>query len=178
MSSELKISVHDLLRRPGSRKEIDRQLTSEGYAISATGVPEGEPIEVQLVLESLANEGTIRVTGEVSTRFKGECRRCLGVVEDTLVAHVDELFSRSEDATTDEDVWPLESDEINITDVVRENIFLALPLSPLCKSECRGPVPDEYPALLADELPNDDEPEGDEAPGDPRWSALRALHFD
>lgn len=178
MQTELVINVHDLLHRPNSRKEVVRDLVSQGYSVSAARVPEGAPISVDFTVESLSNAGTVRVTGTISTRYIGECRRCLGLVEGVLQIDVDELFSRTDMTAIDEYVWPLDGDEINITEVVRENIFLALPLSPLCENACRGPVPQEYPTLLADEGTPEATSDNEEPARDPRWAGLDALHFD
>jgi uncharacterized protein len=53
--------------------------------------------------------------------------------------------------------------------VLRETALLNLPLAPLCRDDCRGPAPEAFPALPAEDVP------AGEAPRDPRWAALDVL---
>ncbi|MPY92140.1 MAG: hypothetical protein GEV08_03470 [Acidimicrobiia bacterium] len=69
-------------------------------------------------------------------------------------------------------------------------LVLALPLAPLCRPDCPGPAPELYPTTPGageGELGRTGGAVGDEAGGaddageprgDPRWAALRDLHFD
>ena len=59
--------------------------------------------------------------------------------------------------------------------MLQELILLALPLTPLCSHDCRGPLPEEYPAGS----PGGQSVEQDiDPPIDPRWEALGALTFE
>ncbi|MBK5223853.1 MAG: DUF177 domain-containing protein [Acidimicrobiia bacterium] len=171
---DLRISVTELLRRPGTRREVARTFTSPGYLVAASTVPEGSDIVVDLVVESTAQSGTLTVTGTVAAPWEGECRRCLADVHGTLEIDVREVFSHSPDALTDDDVWPLEGEEIDLDEVVGESILLALPLAPLCGPDCKGPALDEFPARIDDDTTED----GSGPLADPRWAALDQLHFD
>jgi uncharacterized protein len=133
-------------------------------------VAEGSPLELDLRMEAVA-EGVL-VSGEVSATATGECGRCLDPVIEQLSVNVLELFAYPgsvTDETTDEDeISRLTEDRVELEEVLRNSIVLALPLTPLCRPDCAG--------LCAgcgqkwDELPDDHEHEL----VDPRWEALRA----
>lgn len=190
----LLVGVSDLLRRPGARREVQRVLASPGYKVATAEVPEDADVEVDLVVEATADPSTLALRGMVHAPWTGECRRCLDPVEGVLDLEVHELFSRDPDAASDDEVWPIEAEQIDVAAVVADAILLALPLAPLCGPDCRGPAPDEFPARAPDEAAHERldalvEPTDEEAAGDvvgagpdevvdPRWSALDELRFD
>ena len=180
----LLVGVSDLLQRPGARRQVQRVMPSPGYQVGAATVPADVDIEIDLLVESTADPDTLAVHGTIRAPWTGECRRCLDPVDGVLELEVTEVFSRAPDASSDDDVWPIEAHHIDVAAVVGDAVLLALPLAPLCGPDCRGPAPDEFPALSPD-LAAADEPDADgegdptaEAPRDPRWSALDELRFD
>ena len=166
----LVLDVRELGRRPGSMRAVARSVPApEGLGVDLARVPVGEPLELDLRLESVV-EGVL-VSGTVTTAVAGECARCLGPVADRLTVDVQELFAYEDsatEATTDEDeVSHLVGDHLDLEPVVRDALVLALPLSPLCRADCRGLCPDCGEVL--DLLPAD---HSHAAPVDPRWAAL------
>jgi len=160
--------VTELWRRPGTRKPVRRTVTAHGLALSTAAVPEGADLDLDLVLESIP-DGVV-VDGTVRAPWRGDCRRCLGPVEGALVIDVREIF---EPQPTEGETWPLHGDDLDLGPMVRDAVLLALPLAPLCDEACRGPAPEEFPAVGdASEEPGD---EGGEGPTDPRWAALAGL---
>ena len=69
-----------------------------------------------------------------------------------------------------------DSDELDLGPMLVEQATLALPLAPLCDSDCPGPAPDSFPASLASEAEGSPDDEADRR--DPRWAALDELTFD
>jgi uncharacterized protein len=169
----LLVGVAELLGRPGERRTLRTTVTLDDLAITSARVPSGGALEVDVVLESVLG-GRLTVTGAVDAPWQGECRRCLGDVVGTLRAAVDEVFTEpgAQDAE-DPDLLALEGTDADLEPVVREAVLLALPLSPLCRSDCEGPAPDRFPAR-----PAPDDPPPVAPGGDPRWSALDQLRFD
>ncbi|WP_195210577.1 YceD family protein [Actinomarinicola tropica] len=173
----LLVSVTELLRRPGSQREVRRSIPSPGFVVAGSSVPEGADIDVDVVVASTADPGTITASGTVGAPWRGECRRCLEPVEGTLQIDLDEVFSRRIDPSEVDDVWPLEGEEIDLAEVVADAVLLALPLAPLCGPDCQGPDPDDAPVTVEGDGDGTGE-EGGEAPRDPRWAALDELRFD
>jgi uncharacterized protein len=160
----LRVPVAELRRRVGTRRTFVLDLPLDLVAIAGTEVPAGDPIHVELVLESVL-EGVV-VAGEVRAPWTSACRRCLDTVAGTVGIPVRELFEHD---PTPGETYPIEDDHIDLDPLVRDAVLLALPLSPLCSADCPGPDPERYPARV----------EGDEPPpSDPRWAALRDLRFE
>lgn len=125
-------------------------------------------MDVDLVLEDVA-DGMV-VTGHLRAVSEAECRRCLDSVTEELDVSVREIF---EEHPTEGETWPIEDDHIDLEPMVRAAVMLALPLAPLCRDECRGPVPERFPTGAVPS-PSGDEP----VAKDPRWAALDELRFD
>jgi uncharacterized protein len=166
----LVLDVRELGRRPGSMRAVHRTVPApDVLGADLARVPAGEPLELDLRLESVV-EGVL-VSGTVTAPVTGECARCLGPVADRAVVDVQELFayedSATEETTEEDEVSHLVGDLVDLEPVVRDVVVLALPLAPLCRDDCRGLCPDCGGVL--DELPAD---HSHAAPVDPRWAAL------
>ncbi len=162
--AEFLVSVAQIAKAPGSRREVRFAGELDGLEVSGSSVPVGDLVEVAVVLESVS-EG-ILVTGTVRTRFVGECRRCLGPAGGELVVALRELCTEN---PTDEESYPLGTGVLDLAPIVHDACILALPLAPLCSEECRGICPEcganrnleQCSCVLA---------------GDPRWGALNLLY--
>jgi len=93
----------------------------------------------------------ILVTGRLHTEAYVACRRCLEPTAAGLEIELEEQFWPSIDVDTgapiaaddgEEDVTRIDEHHIlDLTEVVRQNLLLALPTSPLCRADCRGLCP-------------------------------------
>ncbi len=168
MSQELKISVHDLMHKPGTMREkqlhfpLDEQLGN--YALA---VPAGEQFEVDVRLESV-HEG-ILATGVAFAEASGECSRCLDPIKTDVEVDFQELFAYS---GTSEDDFVVESEQIDLDQVIRDAVVLSLPFQPVCKTNCLGLC-----ATCGVKLADDPQHVHSEAI-DPRWSGLQQLKED
>jgi uncharacterized protein len=164
---QLVVPVADLLRRPGSVRKEHREALLDGLEVSGSAVVDGAPVVVDAHLESV-NEGIV-AKGHVRAPWRGECRRCLRVVEGAVDGTLLEVF---EPEPVEGETRQLEGTTIDLEPVARETVLLELPLAPLCTEACRG---------LCDQCGadrNEDPAHGHDEPGDPRWSALDALRFE
>ncbi len=73
-----------------------------------------------------------------------------------------------DDDSDGDTVFALDGDLLDLEQVVRDAVVLALPLRPLCREDC--------PGLRLDGLRAD--PDEDQGPVDPRWAALATLSVD
>ncbi len=166
----LVLDTRELGRRPGSLRRLSLPVPApEGFGLELVGVPAGAQLDLDLRLESVM-EGVL-VSGTVTTVVVGECARCLGSIDDEVVADVQELFaypdSATQETTSEDEVSRLEGDYLDLEPATRDAVLLALPLIPLCREDC--------PGLCAvcgerwDDLP----PEHSHDQADPRWAALQ-----
>lgn len=172
---DLRLGVGDLLSRSGTRREVIRELTMPELEVSGSSVPAGATARLDLVVESTADPSTLAVTGTVVAPWQGTCRRCIEPIEGDLEVELHEIVARD---PLDEEVWALDGEEIDLGSMVREALLLALPLAPLCGDDCRGPAPEQFPAVPAEDAPAAGPPDDEPRLADPRWAALDELRFD
>src|SRR5690348_10103553 len=140
----LVLDVRELGRRPGSMKRVQREVPAPaGLELELARVAEGAPLEIDLRLESVV-EGVL-VSGTITAPVGGECGRCLDPVSQTLTVEIQELFAYPQSTTDgtadDEEVRRLAGDLLDLEPVLRDAVVLGLPLSPLCRADCRGLCP-------------------------------------
>jgi uncharacterized protein len=137
----LVIDTRELGRRPGSMRRIERTVPAPAdLGLELIGVAVGAPLELELRLEAVM-EGVL-VSGTVYAPVTGECVRCLGPISEELELDLQELFayrdSATDETTSEGEAGRIEGDLIDLEPTVRDTVVLGLPLSPLCRDDCRG----------------------------------------
>src|SRR5699024_2555952 len=167
----LVLDTHELGRRPGAEKEVVRDAPAPAdLGVDMLGVPEGNPIALELRLESVMDG--VLVTGTATVGLEGECVRCRTTVTETLTADVQELYLYEDaDPGDDDETNRMEGELIDLEPAVRDAVVLSLPQNPLCTPDCPGLCP-QCGVRLAD---NPDH--AHEEPIDPRWAALSELRL-
>ncbi len=85
--------------------------------------------------------GILRLTGQVQTTYHTCCARCLKDLEIPLSASVDVVLSRDENAEEEEDVFPIENNEIELEDILIPTLILQVDMTYLCREDCKGLCP-------------------------------------
>jgi uncharacterized protein len=168
------LDTHELGRRPGSTRRVQRTVASPGdLGNEMIGIPAGADVELDLQLSAVV-EGVL-VTGTVRARAVGECGRCLDEIVDDVDVSVQELFVypgraevAAENGDDEEDLPELDGDLADIEPVVRDAVVTALPFQPLCRDDCPGLC-----SLCGAHLADD--PTHSHETLDPRWAALGGL---
>lgn len=119
-----------------------------------------------------------RLRGTISALAEVDCDRCLKSISFPITAEFDVKYVPSEDYTSTE-VAELQEDDlkvsffegetIDIDELVREQVLLALPGRALCGEECKGLCP------VCGTNKNSDSCNCDSAGIDPRWAGLEKL---
>jgi len=167
--------IHQLERRkirfdeafgPGSIDLLDRGLTQVGE-LHAAGAAE-------LVDPSGARE--IRIRGQIAGEMEVGCARCLQPTRVPISRAVD-LFYRPMAAIAREEEMAIndaeteiafyEGNGVELADVVREQILVALPIRNVCREDCQGICPS------CGKNRNVEACRCREDFSDPRWEALR-----
>ncbi len=122
----------------------------------------------------------VDVEGEIFCDIQIECSRCLTSAESSLEIPFDAAFVTPENYTEakeaelgvdDLDVSIIEDDQIDLTELVREQILLNLPTQIFCKEDCQGLCP------KCGVNRNLIDCKCQEKEIDPRWEALGDLKF-
>ena len=109
------------------------------------------PVQVSARLE--VTDRTVYISGEAETRTRLQCVRCLGPLPFPLHPSFQMTLEPQESESgkvpgelhelhrgeLDEHYYS--GDAIDLAELVREQILLALPAYPLCRSDCRGLCP-------------------------------------
>ncbi|MGB3412173.1 MAG: YceD family protein [Microthrixaceae bacterium] len=158
------LKVSELRRHAGNRQDVVKSMDLGGLGVSTASVPDGSMVELVATVEAIS-DGVV-LNGHLKVPWQGECRRCLEMTSGVIDVEVAEIYK---DKPID-DMLPIIDDSIDLGTAVRDAVLLTLPLAPLCRDDCAGPIPEEFPVVAhQDEV----------APKvDPRWAALDELRFD
>lgn len=127
------------------------------------------------------NNHEVRLRGKITARAEVDCDRCLKSVEVPVESEFDVAYVPSDDYRSSEAAELQEEDlslsvfdgeTIDIDELVREQILLALPNRALCGEDCKGICP----TCGADQNINQCDCQTKEI--DPRWKALKEVMSD
>lgn len=124
-------------------------------------------------------EDGVLVTGHLQTAVELPCRRCAALYTETIAVELEEEFHAAYDVYTGLRLPPRDTDEaetmideqhmLDLSEVIRQNVLLAVPPFPLCQPDCKGLCP-----YCGQDL-NDGPCNCKQEETDTRWSALQAL---
>lgn len=126
------------------------------------------------------SEDKVVVKGDFAAIVKVECDRCLQPVDlpiggdfrvEYVTAETYKSFESAELAVEELALSIFDGEFIDVDDLVREQLLLAIPTYAVCREECKG----FCPVCSADR--NTNECNCDATEIDPRWGALRDLRF-
>ena len=106
---------------------------------------------VELAFDLHKDQEKVRIAGTVKTALELDCSRCLEGFAVPIDASFDLLYIPASGAPDTEEK-EIEEDDldtayyrdgiIDLADLVREQLYLALPMKPLCQEACRGLCPE------------------------------------
>jgi len=120
----------------------------------------------------------IRVVGKLTTKLDIPCARCLESVPYKVDRTFELLFrphsvnvgpDEAEMQDKDAEIAFYQGDGVELEDILREQILLAVPIKTVCREECKGLCPQCGKNLNAGEC------QCEPLAGDPRWNALKDL---
>ena len=112
---------------------------------------QSSPLHVAGSAELLAHtEVELRIQGQYTVEMAAECDRCLGSARFPLDARFDLFYrpmsfiARDEEVEIDEgeaEIGFYENGGLELEDILREQVLLALPMQRVCSDECKGICP-------------------------------------
>lgn len=176
----MRINVADIKLEVGKHKTVELETRLETIELGGQEVRFEQPFTGEAEIWNVGDRLLAKV--EVSGEAVLVCGRCLVEYTEPLDVSFEEEFTetvhdeRQPDEEDEEDesgrsVSAYTGDEIDLTDPLRENILLDLPIKPLCDEECKGLCPTCGTNLNEGVC----ECEGDREVVDPRLSVLKDL---
>jgi uncharacterized protein len=181
MSERPIFNVAQLLREPAGssrRGQIDVTLpdliSDPKSAAEAKGLPQFALVGSVRLMH--VTNGVL-VEGDLEADVDLQCARCLEPVMVDLDIPVEEIFTPTMDVISGQAIRPEEEDQalwinehhiLDLSEVLRQDVLIALPLHVLCRSDCRGLCPNCGQNLNEGPCDCTVEP-------DPRWAQLAEL---
>jgi len=141
----VKIDLTELLRQVGNEADVK---TEAKVSFPEDGLVLTQPVKVDF---HLTNAGSlVLLSGTLTSEAQLECSRCLKKFLAPLNVKVAEEYSSKPDPSRakkgkevelkEEDfVYPIEKDNsIDLGEIIRQNLLLALPIKALCQEKCKG----------------------------------------
>jgi len=172
------LSVKELELR---KIRFDETLQPGQIDFSGEEIEQSSPLKATGVAELLPHSsGEIRVEGRYSVEMSATCDRCLGPAKFPLEAGFD-LFYQPAAVVAEEDEVAIDEGEAEIgfyenggmelEDILREQVLLALPMQRVCREDCRGICP------VCGKNRNEAGCDCKVDSHDDRWEALRKLEI-
>lgn len=168
----------ELDKLEGSSAKFEHTYDAEELVLDDEHVRLIEPPQVTGRIDRSGHE--VRVKGTIMTRAEVDCDRCLKQVFLPVEAPFDVTYVPAEDyieaevaelQAEDMAVSVYEDNAIDVDDLVREQVLLALPTRALCVEDCKGLCP------VCGANRNDSHCECESQDTDPRWSGLKDIRF-
>jgi uncharacterized protein len=141
------------------------------------GGDETAPMVLSGTLRLLHSIEGVLVQGDLAANVTLQCARCLEPVSVPIEVPVEETFVPTLDIATGQTIEPEEEDRalwidehhiLDLSEVLRQDVLVALPWHAVCRPDCRGLCP-----TCGENL--NEGPCNCQAESDPRWAALRGL---
>jgi len=133
------IDISKLLASEGSSVQVEKSLELDSDLFSDSGIILNAPVNVSGDIKSVS--GMLYMTMCVNTQFVAQCSRCLSDTTQELSFTINEVFAKPELENENDDVIILDSNEIDLWDIVVQSLSCSLPLTSLCSEDCKGLCP-------------------------------------
>jgi uncharacterized protein len=131
----MNIDVSEVLKRKVTRKNIS--LVVNGSEVFSTNeeIKVSNPISVEGVISLVGS--ILHFDANIKCDLILQCSRCVESFPHTVDIEVHEEFSNNKEDEDDNIIF-IDSDSIDITTVIENNILMALPIKLLCNESCKG----------------------------------------
>lgn len=143
----MRINVASLLGQKGASLKVQEKLPCD-FVNSVPAVKRAlSPIQAEITITN-TGQGFL-VGGEVEFAAALQCSRCLKPFNTKLRASFQEEYRsrpRFEPGESSRDFWeeeepPLAGNELDLTDLIEESVFMSIPMKTVCDPSCPGLCP-------------------------------------
>lgn len=129
------LDVSDLLRRKVARKMINLSIPKDIIFQGNEEISCNKAVDFEGML--IMTGDLLSLEGRINTELILNCSRCIEKFIYPVDIEIHEEFS-NDGEDRDDNVIFIDSDNINITEIVENNIIMVLPIKILCSESCRG----------------------------------------
>ena len=149
---KLRFNVAQLMKDAvGSYRHVEVVADLQELAPDLGIAESDQPSIVEGPIRMMHTNQGVFVQGELTGKTQLACARCLEPVPVDFEVHLEEVFVPTVDMATGKSLRPDEEDQalwidehhiLDLTEVLRQDVLLELPVHVLCKQNCRGLCPD------------------------------------
>ena len=141
------LHIRDMEVRP---IEFDLTFSPGEVDFSDTGLRQKSAMHVEGLAELLSSVQEIRLRGTLTTEMEGDCERCLEPAVAPVRWSFDLFYRPAEDVSSageislkegEVEIGFYDGDGLDLKEVLREQVLLAMPMQHLCREDCRGLCP-------------------------------------
>ena len=141
----MRINVRDLELRP---LRFVAELSQDELDFDLSDIVIRGRIGIDLLVEKKGFD--VRVRGTLQAQAELSCSRCLEPVIVPITSTFDQLYESNAAhplsgeialQEKDTDIAFFSGDTIEVSDIIREQVLLALPMKPICREDCKGLCP-------------------------------------
>jgi uncharacterized protein len=139
--------LYDLSRLRSGIDRLTRRFESSEFPVEEE-FRLAAPVDLEVEIHKDATK--VRVTGRVVTTLRLDCSRCLEPFDipvnsafDALVLPEAANAGEGEQQVADEDLGVsfYKDETLDLSELIREQFYLVLPMKPLCQTDCKGLCP-------------------------------------
>jgi uncharacterized protein len=134
----MKYDVSGILKNDGARLEFDKSVSPDELGLGSGEIEVIGEIGYKGKITNISR--VLKLDADITINYKAPCGRCLADVQREEKIHIDVDFPNI-DETNDKDEYCYSSGLLDLTGVVNDSIFTALPFKHVCSDECKGLCP-------------------------------------
>ena len=129
------INFSDLLSKKNRKKQISLTFELETFEFEGEEIRAIEKVDVEGV--AISENDVIVINASIKTKLQLSCSRCLDTFIYPIDIDIEERFTHDKELQNEETMF-VDSDTLNITEIIENSIISTLPIKRLCKEDCKG----------------------------------------
>ena len=129
------INFSDLLSKKNRKKQISLTFELETFEFEGEEIRAIKKVDVEGV--AISENDVIVINASIKTKLQLSCSRCLDTFIYPIDIDIEERFTNDKELQNEETMF-VDSDTLNITEIIENSIISTLPIKRLCKEDCKG----------------------------------------
>lgn len=130
------IDISRLLLNDGASITINGSILVDSQFFNDQNIVFNTPVNASGDIKSI--RGMLYLTLDISAEYIAKCSRCLADTAEKLDFTINEVFSKPGLENENDDVIILDSNEIDLKDIIEQALSCAMPITSLCSVDCKG----------------------------------------